>query len=44
MVKRAFRAKEGMRVITKKVVRPTREEAVENPRSRSARLRCIEKL
>ncbi len=44
MVKRAFRAKEGMRVVTKKVVRPTREETLDNPRSRSARLRCIEKL
>jgi 16S rRNA (cytosine1402-N4)-methyltransferase len=44
LVKRSFREKGGCRVVTKKPVRPTREEAVGNPRARSARLRCIEKL
>lgn len=33
-----------VRVITKKVVRPSEEEVEENPRSRSARLRVAEKL
>nr|CCA17304.1 SadenosylLmethioninedependent methyltransferase mraWlike protein putative [Albugo laibachii Nc14] len=31
------------RFINKKVVKPCREEVVENPRSRSARLRCLER-
>ena len=44
LVKRAFRSKSGVQVLTKKVVRPTRAEEVANPRSRSAKLRCVEKL
>jgi 16S rRNA (cytosine1402-N4)-methyltransferase len=44
LVKRSFRAKEGCRIVTKKPVRPGREEVLENPRARSARLRCIEKV
>ncbi len=44
MVKRAFRGREGLRVLTKKPVRPSRDEVLENPRARSAKLRCIEKL
>ncbi len=43
LVKRSFREKEGLRVVTKKPVRPGREEVLENRRSRSARLRCVEK-
>jgi 16S rRNA (cytosine1402-N4)-methyltransferase len=45
-VKRAFRqlAQEGdFEAITHKAVRPEREEVIENPRARSARLRCIER-
>lgn len=44
MVKHAFRAKETVRVVTKKPVRPSRGEVLENPRARSAKLRCVEKL
>lgn len=51
MVKEAFRRleREGedgsvMRVITKKPVRPSEEERSRNPRSRSARLRCAERV
>jgi 16S rRNA (cytosine1402-N4)-methyltransferase len=46
LVKRAFRAKaaEGaVRIVTKKPVRATREEVLANPRSRSAKLRCVER-
>ncbi len=43
LVKRAFLAKEGMTRVTKKPVRPARAEVLENPRARSAKLRCIEK-
>jgi 16S rRNA (cytosine1402-N4)-methyltransferase len=45
LVKRAFKAKalEGMTLVTKKPVRATREETLANPRSRSAKLRVIEK-
>ncbi len=43
LVKRSFREKEGLRVVTKKPVRPGREEVLENRRARSARLRCAEK-
>jgi 16S rRNA (cytosine1402-N4)-methyltransferase len=46
LVKWAFRAKaaEGVvRIVTKKPVRAAREEVLANPRSRSAKLRCVEK-
>ena len=46
LVKRAFRAKaaEGVvRMVTKKPIRATREEVLANPRSRSAKLRCVER-
>jgi 16S rRNA (cytosine1402-N4)-methyltransferase len=43
LVKRAFKERETVRVVTKKPVRPTREEVLENPRARSAKLRCVEK-
>jgi 16S rRNA (cytosine1402-N4)-methyltransferase len=45
LVKRAFREKtlEGWRRVTKKPLRPGREESLRNPRARSAKLRCIEK-
>jgi 16S rRNA (cytosine1402-N4)-methyltransferase len=45
-VKRAFRqlVQEGdFDAITHKAVRPERDEVIENPRARSARLRCIER-
>jgi 16S rRNA (cytosine1402-N4)-methyltransferase len=47
LVKRDFKAKAaggGMRIVTKKPVRATRDEVLSNPRSRSAKLRVIEKL
>jgi 16S rRNA (cytosine1402-N4)-methyltransferase len=47
MVKEAFRKleKEGeMRVLTKKPVLPSKEEKSRNPRSRSAKLRCAERI
>jgi 16S rRNA (cytosine1402-N4)-methyltransferase len=44
LVKRSFREKEGCRIVTKKPVRAGREEVLENPRARSAKLRCIEKV
>jgi 16S rRNA (cytosine1402-N4)-methyltransferase len=47
LVKRSFRerAREGaLRIVTKKPVRPARDEVLQNPRARSAKLRCIEKL
>jgi len=47
LVKRSFKEKSaggGMRIVTKKPVRATREEVLENPRSRSAKLRVIEKV
>lgn len=47
MVKKAFRTleKEGeMRVLTKKPVTPCEEEQKRNPRSRSAKLRCAERI
>jgi 16S rRNA (cytosine1402-N4)-methyltransferase len=47
LVKRAFH--EGERagtfhVLTKHVIQPTREEMARNPRSRSAKLRCAERV
>jgi 16S rRNA (cytosine1402-N4)-methyltransferase len=47
LVKRAFQ--EGQRqgtlkVLTKHVVQPSEREMAENPRSRSAKLRCAEKI
>ena len=47
MVKEAFRRlqKEGqMRILTKKPVTPSEEERKRNPRSRSAKLRCAERI
>ena len=47
MVKETFRtlAKEGtMRVLTKKPITPSEEELRRNPRSRSAKLRCAERI
>jgi len=47
LVKRAFKDKAaggGMKLVTKKPVRAGREEVLENPRSRSAKLRVIEKI
>jgi 16S rRNA (cytosine1402-N4)-methyltransferase len=47
LVKRAFKAKAaggGLKLVTKKPVRAGREEVLANPRSRSAKLRVIEKL
>ncbi len=46
-VKQAFRkgAAEGIwRIVTKKPVAPSREEALANPRARSAKLRVVERL
>lgn len=44
LVKRAFLAAPGLRVLTRKPIRPTEEECRENSRSRSARLRVSEAL
>ena len=47
IVKEAFReaAKQGtLKVLTKHVVRPSQEEEQMNPRSRSAKLRCAERV
>lgn len=47
MVKEAFRRREKqgeMRILTKKPVVPSEEEQKRNPRSRSAKLRCAERL
>jgi 16S rRNA (cytosine1402-N4)-methyltransferase len=47
MVKEAFRKleKEGeMRILTKKPISPSKEEKGRNPRSRSAKLRCAERI
>jgi len=47
IVKEAFREAERqgeLKVLTKHVVRPGEEEERANPRSRSAKLRCAEKV
>ena len=47
IVKRAFVAAKqsgGARILTRHVVRPGEEEVQRNPRSRSAKLRCAEKI
>ncbi len=47
IVKRAFQALAktgGTKILTKHVVKPTHEEVVENPASRSAKLRAVEKV
>jgi len=47
MVKETFRTlekQEEMRVLTKKPVTPSEEERKRNPRSRSAKLRCAERI
>ncbi len=47
MVKEAYRRleREGkMRILTKRPLRPSEEEVKKNPRSRSAKLRCAERL
>ncbi len=43
IVKRAFRADERLRVLTKKPLVPSAEERARNPRSRSAKLRAAER-
>jgi 16S rRNA (cytosine1402-N4)-methyltransferase len=44
LVKRFFRSRNDGVVLTKKPIRPSREEVHSNPRSRSAKLRCFEKM
>jgi len=47
LVKRAFQEGERagtLRVLTKHVIQPTQEEKAGNPRSRSAKLRCAERV
>lgn len=43
-VKNIFRGSPSLKVITKKPIRPSEEEARENPRARSAKLRVAEKI
>ncbi len=43
-VKEEGRVKKSVRILTKHVVKPTREEVLANVRSRSARLRVVEKI
>jgi len=40
----ACNKKSSVRILTKKVVRPTQDEVVNNPMARSAKLRAVEKL
>ncbi|MEM7647486.1 MAG: 16S rRNA (cytosine(1402)-N(4))-methyltransferase RsmH, partial [Pseudomonadota bacterium] len=44
IVKQVFRASEYGKPVNKKVVKPTRQEEVENKRSRSAKLRAFERI
>jgi 16S rRNA (cytosine1402-N4)-methyltransferase len=47
MVKHAFQEEErqgALKVLTKHVIQPTEEEKAANPRSRSAKLRCAERV
>ena len=44
IVKNAFRESELLRAVTRKPVEPTDEEMERNPRSRSAKLRCAERI
>lgn len=44
IVKRAFRDDDRVRVLTKKPLRPTADEAARNPRARSAKLRAAERV
>jgi len=44
IVKRWMKQKTNERVITKKPIAPGKEELQDNPRSRSAKLRVIEKI
>jgi 16S rRNA (cytosine1402-N4)-methyltransferase len=47
LVKNFFRnmqKKDLVKILTKKPVVPTREEIIKNPRARSAKLRCFEKI
>jgi 16S rRNA (cytosine1402-N4)-methyltransferase len=38
------REKEKVRLVTKKPIEPSKKELLENPRARSAKLRCVEKI
>lgn len=44
IVKRFFKQQENLRVLTQKPIGPGEKEIIENPRSRSARLRVAEKI
>lgn len=44
MVKRKFRDNHAYKVLTKKPISPSSQEREDNPRSRSARLRVVEKI
>ncbi len=44
IVKHFFKSQQLGRVITKKPISPTREEIINNPKARSAKLRVIEKI
>jgi len=45
IVKRFFQSQiKNLKIITKKPIVPSREETLENPRSRSAKLRVAEKI
>lgn len=44
IAKRWFREAEELKILTKKVIRPSAEEIRANPRARSARLRAAEKV
>lgn len=44
LIKKFFRESEKLQVLTKHPVRPTRDEILTNPRSRSAKLRAAERI